>query len=64
MPSEMVKLEINVMRKLSDDEIAQVYVKQSLATFPSMVVKKALGIIMKERRFTVNIISQYEIIRL
>ena len=63
MPSEMVKSEVNAMRELSDDEIAQVYVKQSLTTFPSMVVKNALSVIMEERKFTVNITSQYEIIR-
>lgn len=63
MPSEMVKSEVNAMRELSDDEIAYMYMKQSITTFPSMVIKNALGIIMRERKFTVNIASQYEIVR-
>lgn len=64
MSSEMVEEEVNQLRNLSDDEIAQHYANNVTSNFPMMVRSEALALIMKERKFTVKLSIQYEIVKL
>lgn len=64
IPSQMVKEEVKILNKLSDEEIAKEYAKMSLSPYPMMIRVDALNIIMAERRFKVELVVQHKIVRL
>ena len=59
--SEMVRTEVEALRLLNDDQIANRYVTNVLSPFPMTVVSKALAIVMKERKFKVTFDIKYKL---
>ncbi len=62
-PSADVEAQACTFRELSDDEIAELYTKDQLNPYPSMVIRDAIALVMKERNFTVKLTTSHEIVR-
>jgi len=61
--NNMVKEEVDRLRKLSNDEIAQFYIRNITNGFPMIVLSKAMDFITEERGITIKPIINYEIIK-